>query len=134
MERWHEPKSDALRALYWRDEILQLIFWLRGEGFDDRLDPRLLERFLGVDASAGRRHLDRLVDDGLLSCDEQGRYRLTEEGHRHSDRIFANQAVDGAQPDHGECGVGCWCQVSPEEAEERSAGRGDRMGTQRGRS
>ena len=26
------PKSDALAALYWRSEILQVMYWLRGEG------------------------------------------------------------------------------------------------------
>src|SRR6266498_1031875 len=43
-----QPKSEALRALYWRDEILQVMFWLRGEGFGDDADAPLIERFRGV--------------------------------------------------------------------------------------
>ena len=63
------PKSEALRALYWRSEILQLLYWLRGEGLGDLVDPPLLERFLGVDAATGLRYLDRLTDDGYLDRD-----------------------------------------------------------------
>ena len=62
-----EPKSEALRALYWRDEILQVMFWLRGEGFGDNADAPLIERFLGVDANIGIRYLDRLVEEGYLT-------------------------------------------------------------------
>jgi hypothetical protein len=72
MERLHEPKSDALRALYWRDEILQLMFWIRGEGFGDAIDPALLERFLGVQAEVGIRYLDHLVGEGLLEAAGHG--------------------------------------------------------------
>jgi hypothetical protein len=63
------PKSEALRALYWRSEILQLLSWLRGEGLGDLVDPPLLDRLPGVDAAAGRGYLDRLTDDGDLDRD-----------------------------------------------------------------
>ena len=117
MERLHEPKSDALRALYWRDEILQLMFWIRGEGFGDAIDPALLERFLGVQAEVGIRDLDHLVGEGLLEAAGHGRYRLTEEGHRHGARVFADEFADLTKPGHGECGAECWCHASPDEAE-----------------
>jgi hypothetical protein len=117
MERLHEPKSDALRALYWRDEILQLMFWIRGEGFGDAIDPALLERFLGVQAQVGIRYLDHLVGEGLLEAAGHGRYRLTEQGHRHGARVFADEFADLTKPGHGECGAECWCHASPEEAE-----------------
>lgn len=117
MEPLHVPKSDALRALYWRDEILQLMFWIQGEGFGDQSDPALLERFLGVDAHVGVCYLDRLVDEGLLSRDADGLYALTAEGHRHGARVFAEEFADLTQPGHGECGADCWCHASPDEAE-----------------
>lgn len=117
MEPLHEPKSDALRALYWRDEILQLMFWIEGEGFGDRSDPQLLEQFLGVDAHVGVRYLDRLVEEGLLSQDETGLYALTDDGHKHGARVFAAEFADLTQPGHGECGADCWCHASPDEAD-----------------
>ncbi|MDQ3620272.1 MAG: hypothetical protein M3391_09120 [Actinomycetota bacterium] len=116
-ESLHAPKSDALRALFWRDEILQVMFWIKGEGFGDDVDPVLLERFLGVDASVGVLYLDRLVDDGLLARTDGGRYGLTEDGRAHGARVFADEFADLTRPGHGECGPECWCHASPEEAE-----------------
>ncbi len=66
MDELHPPKSEALRALYWRSEILQVMYWLRGEGLGEVVDAPLLERFLGVEAEVGVGYLDRLVLDGFL--------------------------------------------------------------------
>ncbi len=123
MERLHEPKSDALRALYWRDEILQMMFWIKGEGFGDAVDADVLERFLGVDAAVGLLYLDRLVEEGLLRRTPEDRYTLTEEGHQSGARIFADEFADLTKPGHGECGPDCWCHASPEEAEACAAER-----------
>jgi hypothetical protein len=117
MERLHEPKSDALRALYWRDEILQLMFWIRGEGFGEAIGPALLERFLGVDAQVAVQYLDRLVGEELLERTADDLYQLTEQGHLLGARVFADEFADLTKPAHGECGADCWCHASPEEAE-----------------
>lgn len=117
MEHLPEPKSEALRALYWRDEILQLMFWLEGEGFGGEADPALLERFLGVNAHAGLGYLDRLVGDGLLRYTPDRRYELTELGHEHGARVFSAEFADLTKPGHGECSPSCWCRQSPEEAD-----------------
>ncbi len=128
MERLPEPKSEALRALFWRDEILQMMFWIKGEGFGDQVDPALVERFLGVEAGVAGRYLDRLADEGLLGRTAEGRYELTEEGERSGARIFADEFADLTRPAHGECGPDCWCHVSPEEAEACVA---ERLGAER---
>lgn len=117
MERLHEPKSEALRALFWRDEILQVMFWIQGEGFGEKISPELLERFLGVEARTAVLYLDRLVDEALLARDEHGRYELTKAGREHGARVFADEFADLTKPGHGECGADCWCHASPEEAE-----------------
>ena len=117
MERLPEPKSEALRVLYWRDEILQLMFWLEGEGFGGEADPALLERFLGVEARSGLTYLDRLVDEGLLRCLPGPRYELTEDGHAHGARVFSEEFAELTKPGHGECSASCWCRQSPDEAE-----------------
>lgn len=117
MERLHEPKSEALRALFWRDEILQVMFWIKGEGFGHEVDPSLLERFLGVEAKVGVQYLERLAEEGLLHRSEAGLYSLTEKGHQHGARVFAEEFSDLTGTSHGECGPDCWCHNSPEEAE-----------------
>ncbi len=115
MDELHPPKSDALRALYWRSEILQVMYWLRGEGLGDVVDAPLLERFLGVDAEVGVRYLDRLVVDGYLN-QTHGGYVLSEIGLEEGKTEFALSFADLTRPAHGECSADCWCHNSVEEA------------------
>ena len=115
MDELHPPKSEALRALYWRSEILQVMYWLRGEGLGDVVDPSLLERFLGVEADVGVGYLDRLVVDGYLHQAAEG-YSLSEVGLAEGKTEFALSFADLTRPAHGECSADCWCHNSVEEA------------------
>jgi len=108
--------------MYWRSEILQVMYWLQGEGLGDVVDPPLLERFLGVDACNGVTYLDRLVEEGYLT--RQGDwYSLSESGLAEGATEFAMAFSDLTRPAHGECSDDCWCQASVEEAEACLAGR-----------
>lgn len=118
----HPPKSGALRALYWRSEILQVMYWLRGEGFGDFVDAPLLERFLGVNAEIGLTYLDRLVDEGYLERDGEW-FVLSESGLEQGAMEFATSFSDLTRPAHGECSDDCWCHASVEEAEACAAER-----------
>jgi hypothetical protein len=109
------PKSDALQAVYWRQEILQFMFWLKGEGLGERASWRTLERFFGGESPIGTAYLYRLVDDGFLAT-EEGWFVLTEKGVEEGSRIFSKQFADLTRPAHGECGPDCWCHLSPDEA------------------
>lgn len=115
MDELHPPKSEALRALYWRSEILQVMYWLRGEGLGEVVDAALLERFLGVDAQVGVGYLDRLVVDGYLLHLPHG-YELSESGLSEGKTEFALSFADLTRPAHGECSADCWCHNSVEEA------------------
>ncbi len=115
MEVLHPPKSEALRNLYWRSEILQVMYWLRGEGLGETTDAVLLERFLGVDASIGVGYLDQLVTDGYLDKGPGG-YALSEQGLQEGKTEFALSFADLTRPSHGECSEDCWCHASVEEA------------------
>ena len=116
MDDLHSPKSDALRAMYWRSEILQVMFWLRGEGFGDLVDPPLIEQFLGVDANIGVGYLDRLVEEGYLVRDGDF-YSLSDAGRQEGAMEFATSFAALTRPTHGECAPDCWCHNSTEEAE-----------------
>jgi hypothetical protein len=122
MDQLHPPKSEALRALYWRSEILQVMYWLRGEGLGEVVDAALVERFLGVDAEVGVTYLDRLADDGYVERDGAG-YRLSARGVEEGANEFAASFADLTKPAHGECSADCWCHVSVEEAEACAAER-----------
>lgn len=111
-----QPKSEELRKLYWRDEILQLLFWIQGEGFGQQIEVATLERFLGLDAQASATHLGRLEAEGLLRCDELGVCELSERGRSEGARIFSEEFAHLTQAAHGACGPGCWCRTSSSEA------------------
>ena len=112
-----EPVTPALRRMYWRDEILQVMFWIEGEGLGDEVDAATVARFLGIPADVAATYLDRLVEDGYLHRDDRSRYRLSVEGRQDGSRIFAVEFAELTRPGHGECGADCWCHASPEEAD-----------------
>jgi hypothetical protein len=110
------PAKIRRPPLFWHEEILQVMFWLRGEGLGERVNWPLLERFLDVDASIGIRYVERLVDEGYLA-EQDGWFVLTEKGAEEGKRIFGEEFADITRPAHGECGPDCWCHASTEEAE-----------------
>ncbi len=115
VEDLHIPKSEALRKVFWRSEILQVLYWLHGEGLGDVVDPPTVERFVGVAADTAVVHLERLVEEGyLLPVGEA--YTLSEEGLREGAQEFASSFADLTRPTHGECSADCWCHASPEES------------------
>jgi hypothetical protein len=124
MDELHPPKSEALRQLYWRSEILQLMYWLRGEGLGDVADAPLMERFLGVEAAVGLSYLAQLVDEGYLERRGDG-FVLSKRGLEEGKTEFALSFADLTRPAHGDCSADCWCHVSPEEAEACAAERAE---------
>ncbi|MFN2504432.1 MAG: hypothetical protein ABR540_09410 [Acidimicrobiales bacterium] len=109
------PKSESLKALYWRSEILRLMYWLRGEGFGETVDAPTLERYLGVEARVGLRELDRLVTDGYVVRDGDW-YALSDTGLAEGEEEYLSAFSELLRPSHGECSPECWCQMSAEEA------------------
>lgn len=100
------PPCGALKSMYWRSEILQVMFWLRGEGFGDDVDAGQIERFLGVEAATGVQYLDQLVEEGLLES-VGDRYALSELGRQEGGLEFASSFEDLTRSAHGECGPDC---------------------------
>ena len=107
------PKSEALQALFWRSEVLRVVYWLRGEGYGDLVDAPTIERFLGVDAATGVQYLDQLVEEGLL-VGVDDRYKLSELGSQEGGLEFATSFEDLTKSAHGECGPDCPTCFPPE--------------------
>lgn len=122
MDDLHPPKSEALQALYWRSEILGVMYWLRGEGLGEEVDAPLIERFLGLDAAASLGYLERLVEEGYLEVAPEG-FTLSDSGLEEGATEFAMSFAELTRPSHGECSEDCWCKVSVEEAEACAAER-----------
>jgi len=114
--------------MFWRSEILQVMYWLRGEGLGEVVDAPLLERFLGVEADVGVGYLDRLVLDGYLEV-APGGYVMSASGLQEGRTEFALSFADLTRPTHGECSADCWCKNSVEEAIACAAERAPRSST-----
>ncbi len=111
------PKSEALRDLYWRSEILQVVYWLYGEGLGDVVDMALIRRYLGVDAHENlSTYLDQLVEGGSLVRDGDW-YALSARGRQAGEVELATAFSDLIHPVVGQCDQGCWCHTSPAEAQ-----------------
>lgn len=110
--------------MFWRSEILQVMYWLHGEGLGDLVDSSTIERFLGVGADHAVQYLDRLVDEGFLER-ENGDYRLSPKGEEKGAEEFEEAFAELTGSAHGECSADCWCHASLEEAEACAAERAE---------
>ncbi|MBA3638446.1 MAG: hypothetical protein M3541_04640 [Acidobacteriota bacterium] len=108
----HGDGTDGLEA---QDEILQVMFWLRGEGLAEDVSIADLARFIGSGDSGLEQGLQRLTRLGLVrgAGADMIRYALTPEGVREGGRRFADEFKDLTKPGHGECGdPECDCRQS----------------------
>jgi uncharacterized protein with von Willebrand factor type A (vWA) domain len=100
------PDNADLAALQCRDDTLQAMYWMRGEGLGDEVDARQLASFLVVEPDLLAEQLDILVQTGLL-IESEGRYRLSEDGIREGGRRFHDEFSDLQKSAHGDCGPNC---------------------------
>jgi hypothetical protein len=101
--------SRALDDLLWRDEILQMAYWFRGEGLGDELSASDLGRFVAADAPDLNPYLAQMVREGLVEPVSPGRYRLTEVGRKEGARRFSDAFEGLNRAAHGECSADCEC-------------------------
>ena len=107
---------DPMSALRCRDDILQAMYWMRGEGFGEVADVDSLVSFLALDETLLREQLDILVGEDYLE-ESGGRYRLSELGAKEGGRRFADEFSGLQETAHGECGPGCpHCEGVPRDA------------------
>ncbi len=106
--------TEPLNAVRWRDELLQLLYWLRGEGLGERVAPADLSTFLGAETDEIRRQLNCLVDEGYVAVEESevDRYHLTDWGAKEGGRRFGDEFAGLTGQAHGECNnPNCSCQT-----------------------
>jgi hypothetical protein len=108
------PGDDAVQRLKRRDEVLQIMFWLQGEGLGPEVDVADVLRFMDGEAAV-RAALGELVDDGhaetVPGARGRPRYRLTARGLVEGRRRFLDEFEPYlARGGHGECGTAdCDC-------------------------
>jgi quinol monooxygenase YgiN len=118
-ERSRHTNVDALRR---RDEVLQILFWMSGEGFEAEMTTWGVARFLMWPVDEVRAALEDAGEAGLLEAvDEAGsiRYELTQLGRQEGARRFVDEfAPMLARDAHaGACSdPNCDCHTSPQAA------------------
>jgi len=70
--------------IYWQDEILQILFWMRGEGLGEVVTLIEINRFLTAEESTLKETVQRLVEIGYLeistNSENISKVQLTEQG------------------------------------------------------
>ncbi len=106
--------ADPLDAIRWRDELLQILYWYRGEGLGEDVGPTDLVPFLSTDAALVHERLVQLIEEGYVVAADTGpgRYRLTDRGIAEGGRRFADEFAGLTGQAHGECNnPNCSCQT-----------------------
>lgn len=98
-----------------RDELLELLYWLEGEGFGGASNFDAIVRFLAHPESVVRQSLDDLVRRSDVSLEQSsGEYRLTDTGRGEAARRFAEEFASLLSQGHGECNdPDCDCHTNP---------------------
>lgn len=107
----HEQKS--IDYLHWRDEILQVMYWMAGEGLGSTPNPAQIENFVGADSDTVTATLERMVADGYVRQEEAG-YSLTDFGRHEGGRSFKDEFHELTHQAHGECSPDCEFCHSPD--------------------
>ena len=112
-----QPSDPGAKGLAALDEILQVMYWLRGERLADAVTAGDLSRWVGLETEAVGPLLGRLAACGLVQPakgpgpGDTPRYALTAAGVREGARRFADEFADLTRPGHYECAdPDCECQ------------------------
>lgn len=110
-----------------RDEVLELLYWIEGEGFSGAATFEAIARFLAHPPDLVRATLVDLVLRGDVVHDVVTReYRLSDAGRQEGARRFAEEFAPMLNQGHGECNdPNCDCHSDPSNAAECHA-RGHR--------
>lgn len=101
-EQEKHDAGDALDSVYWRDEILQVMYWMTGEGFGREFSVAELQKFIQAEETVLKENLESMIGAGLIQYAE-GKYSLTSAGQKEGGRRFADEFEEMLKPGHFEC-------------------------------
>lgn len=115
--------DDSGREIARQDEILELMYWLEGEGFSGDATLSGISRLLAQDERSIGESMGRLVSREYVLASE-GQFRLTAVGRVEAGRRFADEFSSLLSQGHGECNdPTCDCHTNPAGAAECHAAR-----------
>ncbi len=112
MENNLNNNNEALDALFWKEEILQVLYWMDGEELAQEVPFDRLVILLNTSAEKLLQYIIKNETAGVIvrknvTSDNAGTVSLTAAGKKEAGLIFRN-AFEGMQKaGHGECGPDC---------------------------
>lgn len=112
MENNLNNNNEALDALFWKEEILQVLYWMDGEELAQEVPFDRLVILLNTSAEKLLQHIIKNELAGIIlrknvTAKNDGTVSLTAAGKKEAGLIFRN-AFEGMQKaGHGECGPDC---------------------------
>ncbi len=95
--------TDEQPSIFWQDEILQVMYWMRGEGFGEKITIPQLKKFLDADEEILAGNLSQLEKNGMINSDFSDTHELTETGVKEGGRRFADEFDGMLKQGHYEC-------------------------------
>ena len=107
-----EIEKSALRALFWKDEILQILYWMDGEGLGSEVPFVQVLSLLSSNEDNLLFHVSKLVEEGVLLANTSEITRgtliqLSEDMKKEAGRKFSEAFQGYQKAGHGECGPDC---------------------------
>ena len=105
-------EKSPLRALFWKDEILQILYWMNGEGFGKEVPASQILALLNTNKENLHYHLNKLVKDKVLhanapSVEDGTLISLSGDAKKEAGTRFAEAFQGYQKAGHGECGPDC---------------------------
>ncbi len=117
--RGRDGEPPPVEALKQRDEIMQVLYWMEGEGLAPDVRPADLLRFIGGSEQTIAVQLEALRTMGYVeqTRNEAGRYRLSVVGRQEGRRRFVEDFAPLLRQGHGEChDPECDCHITGDPA------------------
>ncbi|HSE87042.1 MAG TPA: hypothetical protein VLJ79_12525 [Candidatus Binatia bacterium] len=98
------------QELRWQDEVLQLMYWMRGEHLGTEVTKEQLNRFLGLEPHQLVRTLEQLIRLDLVrvntgAAGNESGFQLTSRGTEEGERRFRDEFSPYlGKENHLECG------------------------------
>lgn len=109
----HTDKNNAeLNHLFWKDEILQVLYWMYGEKLGSKVSAKEFISLLNTPEENLSLHLAILVEDNYLIRTEENnevKYSLSDFGRKEAGQRFAGAFQGLQKAGHGECSADCDC-------------------------
>ncbi len=107
-----EIEKSSLRSLFWKDEILQILYWMNGEGFGNEVPIAQILSLLNTNEPNLLYHINNMVKEGALlasstELNTDTKIKLATDVKKEAGRRFADAFQGYQKAGHGECGPDC---------------------------